>query len=243
MTDAISDRAIESPCAIETFSLSRRYGRRWALIDASLRFPDGSVTLVAGRNGSGKSTLLRLLSTAIRPDQGRGSVKGLDLVKDRDEVRRRVALLGHATQTYDALSATLNLQVAARFLGVDSSREAMQSILTRVGLGDRPDDPVSSFSAGMRKRVAFARLLLRTTPVVLLDEPYANLDPSGFVFVDRVIGAMRSRGCTVVIATHMLERAAPMCDRAVILEAGRVRWQGASAELMSRPELEQGSRE
>jgi len=225
---------------METLSLSRRYGRRWALIDATLQFPRNSVTLVAGRNGSGKSTLLRLLATAIRPDQGRGLVEGLDLVGDRDEVRRHVAMLGHATQTYEALTAMLNLQIAARFLELDSSRDAMQPLLARVGLGDRSDDPISSFSAGMRKRIAFARLLLRTTAVVLLDEPYANLDPSGFALVDRLIESLRARGATIVVATHMLERAAPMCDRALILDEGRVRWQGGASEVRARSEFHRG---
>ena len=209
-----------SDLAIDAANLARRYGRRWALADVSVRIPAGSVTMVAGRNGSGKSTLFRVLSTVIRPDQGGGSVLGFDLVRHREDIRRSLALLSHYNYLYESLSAKENLEVVADHLGI--GRGPISALLERVSLGSRADDPVSTFSAGMRKRVSFARVLLQEPRVVLLDEPYAQLDPPGFDLVDSVVRELKERGATILIATHQLERTATVSDYALTLEAGRV---------------------
>ncbi len=217
--------------AVETKGLSRRYGRRWALADVSLEVPAGSVTMLAGRNGSGKSTLLRVLATALRPDHGEAFVLGHDVRRARDAVRRKVALLAHQSFLYEALTARENLRVAASFLG----RDAEAALLARVGLGPRADDPVASFSAGMRKRLSLARVLLQRAELVLLDEPYGELDPPGFALLDGVIGELRERGATVLMATHLVERGRVLCDRALLLEEGRLAWSGPAREMPDAP--------
>jgi heme exporter protein A len=224
--------------AVDAAGLCRRYGRRWALVDVSLQAPPGCVVMVTGRNGSGKSTLLRILSTAIRPDRGTARVAGFDVRRQTDAVRRRVALLSHHSYLYEALTALENLEVAARFLGVPAGREALEERLAAVDLADRADDPVSTFSAGMRKRLSLARTLLRDSAVVMLDEPYGQLDPPGFRLVDRIVGSLRDRGVAVLVATHLLERGASLADLGVILEAGRLVWSGPAAELPSRARLD-----
>jgi heme exporter protein A len=213
--------------AVETIGLSRRYGRRWALSDVSVGVPAGSVVMLAGRNGSGKSTLLRVLATALRPDHGSARVAGHDVRLERDLVRRKVALLGHHSFHYEALTARENLGVAASFLG----RPCDPGLLARVGLETRADDPVSSFSAGMRKRLALARVLLQDAAIVLLDEPYGELDPPGFALLDRVISELRARAATVIMATHLVDRGRVLCDRALMLEEGRLAWSGPAAEM------------
>jgi ABC-type multidrug transport system ATPase subunit len=107
-----------------------------------------------------------------------------------------------------------------------------------VDLEDRADDTVATFSAGMRKRLSLARTLLRDSAVVMLDEPYGQLDPPGFRLVDRVIGSLRDRGLTVLVATHLLERGAALADMALVLEAGRLVWSGPAAELSARSRLD-----
>jgi heme exporter protein A len=217
--------------AIEVEGLSRRYGRRWALVDVSLRVPRGAVVMVTGRNGSGKSTLLRVVATAIRADRGAARVLGYDCRTQRDEVRRRLALLAHHSHLYEALSALDNLAIADRFLGRGGDPRRLETLLAEVGLADRADDPVSTFSAGMRKRLSLARALLQDAPVLLLDEPYGQLDPPGFRLVDRLLASQRQAGRTVVMATHLLERGGGVCDRAVVLEQGRLVWAGPAAEV------------
>jgi heme ABC exporter ATP-binding subunit CcmA len=217
--------------AVEVSGLCRRYGRRWALTDVSLQIPRGSLVMVAGRNGAGKSTLFRVLSTAIRPDRGEARIDGFDLERDRREVRKRIALLSHASYAYEALTPMQNLQVAARMLGRDASRAALLPLLEQVGLDGRADDGVSTFSAGMKKRLAIARTLLQDASVILLDEPYGQLDPPGFRFVDHLFHHFRERGATVLIATHQLERGAALCDYGIVLEQGRLAWSGRAADL------------
>jgi heme exporter protein A len=223
--------SVPSAPAVDTDGLGRRYGRRWALVDVALRVPRGAVVMVAGRNGSGKSTLLRVLATAIAPTRGRARVAGFDVTAERDEVRGRSALLAHASYTYEALSALENLAITARFLGRPHGREALRALLGEVGLAERGDDAVETFSAGMRKRLALARVRLQQAEVVLLDEPYGQLDPPGFRLVDRLLGALREQGRTVLMATHLLERGADLCDLGVVLEGGRVAWTGPAADL------------
>jgi heme exporter protein A len=130
-----------------------------------------------------------------------------------------------------------NLRILARFLGQSGGREGLLSLLDEVGLADRADDPVSTFSAGMRKRLALARVLLQDAAVVMLDEPYGQLDPPGFRFVEKLFGRLRERGTTVLVATHQLERGAELCDDGIVLESGRVAWAGTAADLPRRSGL------
>ncbi|HEY8712476.1 MAG TPA: heme ABC exporter ATP-binding protein CcmA [Thermoanaerobaculia bacterium] len=206
--------------AIDAEHLARRFGRRWALADVSLQVPSGSVMMVAGRNGSGKTTLLRVLSAILRPDHGRATVGGFDIVKHRLDVRRAVALLSHDSYLYESLTARENLEVFADHMG--ASRHGIMALLDRVALAARADDVVSTFSAGMRKRLSFARILLQDPSVVLLDEPYGQLDPEGFALVDDVVRELKSRGVTVVMATHQIERASRLADQSLLLAEGRV---------------------
>ena len=215
--------------AIDAKLLARRYGRRWALAEVSFHVDPGTVMMIAGRNGAGKSTLLRVLATAIRPDRGTVTVGGFDVVRDREDVRKLTALLAHQNYLYESLTARENLEVVADHLG--TSRDRVASLLDRAGLGARGDDVVSTFSAGMRKRLSFARVLLQEPRVVLLDEPYGALDPPGFDLVDRVIAELKASGASILMATHQWERGSRLCDQALVLEQGVVAWQGPASEV------------
>src|SRR5688500_1883522 len=213
-------------------ALSKRYGARWALVRVGFQVASGEVAMLAGRNGSGKSTLLRVLATALRPDMGTAKVAGLDVTAHRDEVRRRVALLDHRSHLYDVLSALENLEVMAAFIGdPELDRARLMAVLEEVGLAERASDPVSEFSAGMRKRLGLARVLLKEPEVALLDEPYGELDPPGFRLVDGVLDRLRRRGATVLMATHLVERGRQHCDRALVLSGGGVQWDGPARDL------------
>jgi oleandomycin transport system ATP-binding protein len=206
--------------AIDVERLARRYGGRWALAEVSFHVPPASVMIVGGPNGAGKSTLFRVLATAIRPDHGKATIGGFDVVRQRYDVRRLTALLAHHNYLYDSLTARENLAVVADHLG--ASRQGIVALLERVGLAARADDVVSTFSAGMRKRLSFARVLQQQPRVVLLDEPYGALDPAGFELVDTVIDELRRAGATVLMATHQIERASRFADQTLLLAQGRV---------------------
>lgn len=212
--------------SIEVERVSRRYGRRWALADVSFHVPPATVVMVAGRNGAGKSTLFRVLATAIRPDRGVARVGGFDVVRHREDVRRMTAILSHANYLYDTLTARENLDVAADHLRI--RRDGVPAALEQVGLAARANDVVATFSAGMRKRLSFARVLLQEPRVALLDEPYGALDPPGFDLVDGAIAELKRRGTTIMMATHQLERSAKIADMELVLEEGRVVRSGAT---------------
>jgi heme ABC exporter ATP-binding subunit CcmA len=217
--------------AIAAAGVCRRYGRRWALSEVGFEVAEGSLAMVSGRNGSGKSTLLRVLATAIRADRGTVHILGHDAARERETVRQGIALLGHRTQLYEPLTALENLTVAARFLGADARRAALLPRLEEVALGDRADDAVQTFSAGMRQRLAIARVLQQEPRVVLLDEPYGHLDPPGFLLVDGLLQRLRRQGSTVVMATHLVARGRNLCDQALVLEEGRLVYSGAPAQM------------
>jgi heme exporter protein A len=207
-------------------------------VDVTFAVPAGALVMLAGRNGSGKSTLLRVLATAIRADRGGARVGGWDILTHSHEVRSRTAILGHASHLYEPLTALENLALAARFTARPASPRDLLPLLDEVGLSDRAHDWVSTFSAGMRKRLSLARVLLQEPSVVLLDEPYGELDPPGFLLIDRLLGRFRERGVTVLMATHLLERGASLCDLGLVLDAGRVGWWGRAADLPSQGGLD-----
>lgn len=215
-----------TPPVLRARELGRRLGGKWALKSVDLEVAPGRLVMVIGHNGAGKTTLVRVLSTALAPSRGTLELFGRPAGY---EVRPRVGMLSHADGHYDDLTARENLDLAVR-LGSGRGADA-GAILERVGLGGRGGDLVRSFSAGMRKRLAFARLLARAPELVLLDEPYAQLDPAGHTFVDGLLTELRAAGRTVVVSTHQVARARALCDDAVLLADGRVQWTGPAARL------------
>lgn len=214
--------------AVSARGLGRRYGRLWALAHVDLVVQPGQGLLVAGANGSGKTTLLRLLAGLERPTRGELSLFGRRLAADRVAWRREVSLVSHQSFLYDRLSAAETVRLWSRLLGRPASRPAVETVLARVGLADAADRPAGKLSAGMQKRLSLARVALEEPRLVLLDEPFAALDPAGQRWIERWIGELRDAGRTVVLASHALERAGAVCDRALVLRRGQVAWQGAA---------------
>jgi len=207
--------------ALKLDDVSKRYGRRWALARLSFSVPAGTSLLLTGHNGSGKTTLLRLLATAITPTHGKVQVLGLDCLEEREGIRHRVGLLSHASFLYEDLSAEQNLLVLGRLLGVPHPADVAIHLLSRVGLTGRSLHPIRQFSAGMRKRLAIARLLMKQPELALLDEPFGELDPKGIAQMEQIISELAQSGTTVVLATHLVEQGLTLCRERLHLENGR----------------------
>ena len=212
--------AVPAQNAFELEDVSRRFGPRWALCRVSYSLPAGRSLLLTGHNGSGKTTLLRVLATSYKPSAGTLRVFGMDSQKQTDAIRRKVALLSHANALYDDLSAAQNLTLLARLLDVEDPRTKVQAILDRVGLGKREGQAVRTFSAGMKKRLAIGRMLLKRPELVLLDEPFGELDPAGIEQMEGIIGELRAGGTTLVLATHLIEQGERLCQDRLHLEDG-----------------------
>jgi heme exporter protein A len=212
---------MDAPPALALHDVSKRYGRRWALARLTYTLPAGRSLLLTGHNGSGKTTLMRLVATALSPTAGKVEVLGRDVVADRDAVRREVALLSHASFLYEDLTAQQNLALFARLIGLPSPSDTANAFLDKVGLTQRSDSPVRSFSAGMRKRLAIARLLMKAPTLALLDEPFGELDPAGIAAMEKIIGELKASGVTVVLATHYVEQGMSLCEERLHLQEGR----------------------
>ncbi|MFT5680102.1 MAG: heme exporter protein A [Myxococcota bacterium] len=217
------------PPVIQTHDLSRRFGQRWAYARVDLMIEPGERVLLIGANGSGKTTLLRSLATLLRPTSGTLKLFGMDPRTDLAAVRRRLGFFSHKTGLYEDLSARDNLAVMAKLAGLAFTRGELVRRLAAVGLEDRPD-PIQRYSAGMRRRTALAALMLGEPELILLDEPFSALDPAG---VSQVADLIRSLPGTVVVTSHQVERAATLCDRAVLLQDGLMRWEGAATSAWS----------
>src|SRR5687767_6711565 len=171
--------------AVQLSAVARRFGRRWVLRGADLKVQSGEIVALMGKNGSGKTTLLRVIATLIRPSRGTGNVFGLDLTADAGEIREHIGLLGHHAGLYDDLTAAENLRFSLSMAGLPADPTAIARALEEVELTPERNERVRGFSAGMRRRLALARLLLRPPRLLLLDEPYAAFDASGIAIVNR----------------------------------------------------------
>ncbi|MGH2446396.1 MAG: heme ABC exporter ATP-binding protein CcmA [Candidatus Limnocylindria bacterium] len=230
------------PPSVVTTDLARLFAGSPALAGVSLRVDAGRTVALLGPNGAGKTTLLRILATAIRPSYGSASVDGLDLGRDADLVRTRVAYLSHATGLYDDLTARENLAFAATMLATPDRTARVERALADIGLGARANDPVRELSAGMRKRLALGRILLGQASLVLLDEPHAALDAEGMGIVDQLLAAWHEVGVTVVIASHAAERFEALLDGRILLDRGLVAEISGDGVASSPPSLPAGVR-
>jgi heme exporter protein A len=216
-----------TPAAIELDGLTRRHGERAALSDVSLTLDAGATLVVFGPNGAGKTTLLRVLATLLRPHGGRARVLGKALPDEGWAVRGRVGFLGHASLLYRDLTARENLRFHARLHGTPRAR--VEEVLDQVGLKNRADDPVHTYSRGMVQRAAVARAVLHDPELLLLDEPTANLDPHAVEVVEPLIGAASGR--TRVITSHDPVGGLKDADLALGLRGGRAELLAPTAEV------------
>lgn len=198
-------------------NIDKRYGRLYALRRLNLEVTPGECVALAGRNGSGKTTLLRIAARLVRPTSGVVSYTG-----QPDGVRARIGFVAHATMAYDELTAEENLKLFAGLQQVEHAPERVSALLERVGLQERKNSQVRTFSRGMRQRVALARALLHEPSLLLFDEPSTGLDPEGVSWLARTLAQMRDAGCTIMMSVHGESEVAALATRAVRLEAGRV---------------------
>jgi heme exporter protein A len=211
--------------AIELDGLERRFGERVALAGVSVRLEAGQTLAVLGGNGAGKTTLLRVLAGLLRPHGGSARVLDAELPAERWKLPGRIGYLGHDPLLYRDLSGRENLRYHARLHRLPEQRVA--TVLAQVGMERRADDPIRELSRGMVQRVAAARAVLHEPPLLLLDEPRANLDPAAAELLEPLIG--RASGRTRVLVSHDVRGALAEADTVLRLRRGRP--VGADAEL------------
>ena len=218
--------------AIETDNLTRHFDDHVAVEDLSISVLPGSVYGFLGPNGAGKTTTVRLLCALIEPTSGSARVEGFDLLHHSDDVRRRVGMLTEYPGVYIRMTAWENLIFFARLWGLtkeQASRSAERWLRT-LYLWDRRSDAVSTFSKGMRQRLAICRALVHHPRVIFLDEPTSGLDPDAAAIVRRAVLELRDEGRTVFLSTHNMLEAEALCDHIAIF-ATRLLSEGTLDEL------------
>ena len=221
--------------AIHAEQLTRRFGVVTALKGLDVTVAAGEAVAVFGPNGAGKTTLLRVCGTLLRPSAGRVSLFGTDLRGGSAAVRRRLGVLSHQSFLYPDLTPTENLEFYARMYGVDAARP--RELIERTGLGGWAHRPVRTLSRGLEQRCALARALLHHPDLLLLDEPFTGLDLEAVQMIEALLGEERGRGVTLMLTTHDFERGRALCERALVLSRGELRWDGKTREL-SRERVE-----
>jgi ABC-2 type transport system ATP-binding protein len=219
--------------AIETSRLVKTFGPTRALDGLDLAIRAGSVYGLLGPNGAGKTTGIRVLATLLRPTSGRATVLGHDVVRDADHVRRKVSLTGQYASVDEDLTATENLILVARLLGLswtDARRRAVE-LLAAFGLAEAAGQQVLTFSGGMRRRIDIAASLVTRPEVLFLDEPTTGLDPRSRNQVWDLVREIAASGTTVLLTTQSLEEADRLAERLAVVDHGRVIAEGTSREL------------
>lgn len=213
---ATGNRAV----GVEFRDVGKRYGSLWALRRVSLHVMPGEFVLLRGPNGSGKSTLLRIAATLARPSTGAVSYLGTSS-DGETEVKARIGLVAHGTLLYEDLTAAENLRFFGGLFGLSDIASRTEAALISVGLAERRDSLVRTFSRGMRQRLSLARAMLHGPGLLLLDEPATGLDQEAREWLERTLECLHAGGCTVLMSTHAGE-AAGAATRTVWLERGSV---------------------
>jgi heme exporter protein A len=202
--------------------LGKAFGARWALREVTFGVSPGEIVALIGPNGAGKTTLLRILGTLTRPNVGRVFIERLPVFEHPNAARARIGLVGHQTFLYDDLTAAENLRFYARLYDVPSREQTIRAVAERVGIAHRLNDVTRTLSRGLQQRLTIARALLHAPRVLLLDEPYTGLDRAAADALDQILLDAKRNGCAILFSTHDLERGLALCDRALVLRAGRL---------------------
>jgi ABC-2 type transport system ATP-binding protein len=204
--------------------LTRRYGALTALDGVSLTVARGEITGLLGANGAGKSTLLRTAAGLQPPDAGAVTIDGTDLWTSPVEAKRKLGYAAEEPSLYEELSAEEYLAFVAAIRGLDpaAARPRAAHLLEALGLTPRAREPVHHFSHGMRKKLSFIAAILHRPPVLLCDEALEGFDAGGAMAAKAELVDLASGGSAVLFSSHVTETIERLCDRAVLLHAGRI---------------------
>ena len=210
--------------AIETHGLTKRFNNFTAVDHVDLSVRRGEIYGFLGPNGAGKTTAIRMLCTLLTPTSGTASVDGYDIVKQGNDVRKRIGLVSEKLIMYPRLTALENLMFFGSLYRINRNtlQKKSEEVLEMVKLTPFKDKLVGGFSSGMRQRVNVIRAILHDPDILFLDEPTTGLDPQSTRFVRDLVKELKQRGHTIVLTTHIMEEADELSDRVCIIDHGKI---------------------
>jgi ABC-2 type transport system ATP-binding protein len=224
-----------TPYVLETSGLTKRFGERTVVDSVDLHVPRGSAFGYLGPNGAGKTTLIRMLLGLTEATSGTMKVLGRPVPAERATALARVGAIVEEPRFHPFLTGRDNLRVVAAARGPEA-HSRIDGALARVGLIERGDDRVKSYSLGMRQRLGVARSLLADPELLILDEPTNGLDPAGIQEFRMMIRALVDEGRTVLLSSHLLDEVEKVVDALAIVDHGRVVWQGPIGDIRAGAE-------
>ncbi|NEN07144.1 ATP-binding cassette domain-containing protein [Diaminobutyricibacter tongyongensis] len=222
-----------SDWAVEAHGLVKVFGDNRAVDGVDLSVRAGTVYGVLGPNGAGKTTTISMLATLLKPDGGTATIFGHDVRREQQIVRQLIGVTAQFASVDERLSATENLVIFSRLLGLSRSEAKRKSaeLLEEFGLTDAAKRPLSKFSGGMRRRLDLAASLIAQPPLIFLDEPTTGLDPRTRAQMWDTIRRLVATGSTVLLTTQYLDEADQLADRIAVIDRGRVVAEGTADEL------------
>ena len=225
---------------IEVHNLRKEYGDYVAVHGVSFSANKGEIVGFLGPNGAGKTTTIRMLATYIPPTSGTAKVAGYDILKESDDVRKRIGYLPENPPLYGEMRVDEYLTFVARIKGVPSVeiKARVQHAMDRCFIGDVRKKLCQHLSRGYRQRVGIAQAILHNPDVIILDEPTSGLDPRQIIEIRRMIADL-AREHTVILSTHILQEVSVVCNKVVIINQGRIVLEESIANLEGEKSLEQ----
>jgi ABC-2 type transport system ATP-binding protein len=224
---------------IEVDELSKSYGETLAVDGLSFTVEGGEVLGLIGPNGAGKTTTLRSLAGIIHPTAGRIRLAGHDLADDPVAAKRRLAFIPDEPHLFEHLTAGEHLQFVARLYGVEDAEARSAALLDELELAEHREKLPDQLSRGMKQKLMVACALLHGPRALILDEPLTGLDPAGMRRMKRTILAQAAGGAAVLLSSHLLQLVEELCDRILVIRAGRAVFLGGLSEISrARPDLE-----
>ncbi len=213
------------PAAIHVENLTKRFDDLVAVDNISFEIAQGEIFGLLGPNGAGKTTTISMLATMLRPTSGSATVNGMDIERDQDGVRNSIGIVFQDQSLDEELTAYENMDFHGRLYRIPSEtrHQRIGELLDLVGLSDRKDDIVKTFSGGMRRRLEIARGLLHHPSVLFLDEPTLGLDPqTRNLLWEYIANLAEEKGITIILTTHYMEEADRLCNRVAIIDHGKI---------------------
>ncbi len=217
---------------IKAEKIGKVFGHIKALRGIDLTVRKGEFLTIFGPNGAGKTTLIKILAMLIKQTSGKIIIAGANIAKEKSaELKRMIGMISHNTFLYDNLTAYENLRFYASMYNSKVDKEKLYSLLNEVGLYDRKDDAVRTYSRGMQQRLSIARGIVHDPEIVFLDEPFTGLDQHAAKMLQKLLVSIHTEGRTIVMVTHNLPRALEMSETIAILSQGKIVFHASAKEI------------